>query len=98
MSDEPVPRFAPGDRVRVRADAPRGHVRTPGYLRGRVGRVLRVHGAFRNPETLAYGGDGLPQRPLYLVCFRQADVWPRYAGSPDDTVYADIYEHWLEVA
>ena len=47
--------FAPGDRVRVRADHPPGHIRTPFYLRGRVGEIERVLGAFANPEELAFG-------------------------------------------
>jgi hypothetical protein len=62
-----------------------------------VGWIERVHGAFRNPETLAYGRDGLPRQALYLVGFRQTDLWPaRYAESPRDNLYVDIYEHWLE--
>ncbi|MBI4247547.1 MAG: nitrile hydratase subunit beta [Candidatus Rokubacteria bacterium] len=35
---------------------------------------------------------------MYLVGFRQTDLWPNYAGSPDDTLYLDIYEHWLDHA
>jgi hypothetical protein len=30
-----------------------------------------VYGTFGNPESLAYGGDGLPRQPLYLVRFEQ---------------------------
>jgi nitrile hydratase len=68
-------------------------------VRGKVGRVVGIHGEFRNPESLAYGGDGLPRRPLYLVSFRQTDVWgSRYAGPAADTLTVDIYEHWLEPA
>ena len=33
---------------------------------------------------------------LYRVQFRQADLWPGYAGGPNDSVVADLYEHWLE--
>jgi hypothetical protein len=92
-------RFRPGDRVWVRDDEKPGHVRTPHYIRGKTGEIAAVHGVFRNPELLAYGKDGFPKRPLYLVGFRQSDVWPdRYAGSRQDRVYVDIYEHWLEPA
>jgi nitrile hydratase len=45
---------------------------------------------------LAYGGDGLPEMPLYKVVFRQADLWEGYGGPPEDTLFIDIYEHWLE--
>ncbi|WP_420392217.1 SH3-like domain-containing protein [Acuticoccus sp.] len=91
-------RFAEGDRVRVADRSATGHVRTPLYLRGRTGVVARRHGAFANPETLAYGGDGLPKRPLYEVRFPMADVWGEGAFAAGDTLTADLYEHWLELA
>jgi hypothetical protein len=91
-------RFKPGDRVRVRSEDKPGHVRTPGYVRGKAGRVESMLGEFRNPESLAYGDPGLPERPLYKVSFRQEDLWEEYPGSPGDTLCMDIYEHWLEPA
>jgi nitrile hydratase subunit beta len=91
-----VTAFEPGDRIRVRpADKP-GHVRTPGYLKGKGGRIRSVLGEFRNPEDLAYGLSGEPERPLYKVEFLQADVWDGYGGPASDRLYADLYEHWLE--
>ena len=90
--------FSPGDRVRVRTAHPPGHVRTPFYVRGKSGVVERVLGAYRNPEELAYGRGGEPARPLYRVRFLQRDLWPDYAGPPDDTVDIEIYQHWLEPA
>ena len=56
------------------------------------GRALGFH----NPETLAYGADGLPKQTLYRVRFDQTHVWPDYAGAPQDKVEIEIYEHWLE--
>jgi hypothetical protein len=91
-------RFTPGERVRVRSEDRPGHVRTPGYVRGKMGRVESVLGEFRNPETLAYGESGLPERPLYKVSFRQVDLWEEYPGPADDELFMDIYEHWLEPA
>jgi hypothetical protein len=91
-----TPRFGPGDRIRVRPEDKPGHVRTPSYVRGKTGRVESVLGEFRNPEALAYGGSGLPERPLYKVSFRQANLWEDYPGPEDDTLCMDIYEHWLE--
>jgi nitrile hydratase len=88
--------FAPGDAVRVSARAHSGHHRTPGYLKGRRGTVERVHASFRNPETRAYGGDGLPAQPLYLVSFDQPELWQAYAGEHGDALLADVFEHWLE--
>jgi nitrile hydratase len=88
-------RFNAGDRVRVRADYPPGHVRTPIYLRGREGMIKRYFGTFGNPEVLAYNLKG-PRKELYKVSFRSIDLWSDYQGSPRDVVEADIYEHWLE--
>jgi len=58
--------------------------------------IEAIHGAYRNPETLAHGGDGLPKQFLYLVRFDQADIWEEYGSSQRDTLLIDIYEHWLE--
>jgi hypothetical protein len=90
--------FKPGDTVRVRIGCPPGHFRTPAYIQGKTGSVVTVHGAFRNPESLAYGGDGLPKQSLYLVRFDQTQVWNQYTTSQQDTLFVDIYEHWLEPA
>jgi len=90
--------FGVGDRVRVRLAHPPGHVRTPFYVRGKVGVVERLLGAFRNPEELAYGRGGEPAQPLYRVRFLQREVWPDYTGRDADTVDIEIYQHWLELA
>ena len=84
--------------MRVRTEDRPGHVRTPFYIRGKTGWVERVHGEFLNPESLAYGRDGLPKRPLYLVGFYQAEVWGDTNASARDKLYVDIYEHWLDPA
>jgi nitrile hydratase subunit beta len=90
--------YRPGQRVRVDAREHEGHHRTPAYLKGKTGTVERVYPAFRNPETRAYGDDGLPKQPLYLVGFAQCDVWPDYGSHVDDRLYADVFEHWLQEA
>lgn len=96
MSEEQPEAFTIGQPVRVRRAFPPGHVRTPYYLRGRQGVVEGLAGRFANPEELAYGRDGLPKRALYRVRFRQAELWPDYAGPAADSAIVDIYEHWLE--
>jgi nitrile hydratase subunit beta len=90
--------FEPGQRVRVSARSHEGHCRTPGYLKGKTGNVERLHGSFTNPETRAYGSDGLPEQPLYEVVFRQREVWPGYSGPDGDRIAVDVYGHWLEEA
>lgn len=88
--------LVPGSRVRVLDGPSVGHVRTPSYVKGKSGVVAGLHGSFRNPETLAFGGDGQPLQPLYYVGFRLHDLFPGAAAPAGDTVYLDLYEHWLE--
>lgn len=89
--------FTDGSRVRVLDHTVFGHSRTPLYLKGKVGEVVSLTGAWRNPETLAYHQPGLPLRRLYRVRFRQIDLWEGYQNT-GDTLEADLYEHWLESA
>ncbi|MGE4219313.1 MAG: SH3-like domain-containing protein [Alphaproteobacteria bacterium] len=93
-----APCFKAGDRVRVRAAHPPGHVRTPWFCRGKTGQVAELAGNYENPEELAYGRSGEPALPLYRVRFLQRDLWPDYAGGPKDTTVIDLYQHWLEPA
>lgn len=93
-----APRFAVGDRVRVRKQYPPGHVRTPHYCRGHTGVIERLCGAFANPEELAYHRSGLPAQPLYRVRFVSRELWPDHAGGARDVVEIEIYQHWLEAA
>lgn len=87
----------PGARVRVRDAWPERfapqHIRTPHYLRGRAGTVVRHLGTFPNPEALAFGRAGEP-RDLYHVAFDQPALWGE--GVPGDTVLVEIFAHWLE--
>jgi len=88
-------RFKPGDRVKVKFEDRPGHIRTPWYVRGKTGWIERVHGEFLNPESLAFGRDGLPKKTLYLVAFDPSEVWDK-AAHRADKLLVDIYEHWLE--
>jgi nitrile hydratase len=88
--------FQPGDAVRVAERAHDGHHRTPSYVKGKRGRVERVFGSFTNPETRAYGADGVPEQALYHVCFAQDELWPGSRRHTRDTTCVDIFEHWLE--
>jgi nitrile hydratase subunit alpha len=91
--------FSVGDRVQVRHENfatkwIKPHLRTPGYLFGKIGVVERICGVFENPETAVYRVDTTPQA-LYRVRFLQKDLWPDYLESPDDTIEVEIYQHWL---
>ena len=91
----PSGKFKAGDRVKVKFEDRPGHIRTPWYIRGKVGRIERVYGDFLNPESLAFGRDGLPKKTLYLVAFSHGEVFGPLAGA-HDKVLVDIYDHWLE--
>ena len=86
----------PGTRVRVRTGDPITHCRTPRYLRGHCGTVVRALGRFPNPEELAYHRPGLPARVLYQVAFEASDVWGDRLAEPSYRIHADVFEHWLE--
>ena len=92
------PRFDRGDRVVVLELGKSGHIRTPFYIRGRVGTVIHRCGAFLNPEDLAVGIVAGPVVPLYRVGFLMNMVWPDYVGNPLDALYIEIYDHWLAMA
>jgi nitrile hydratase len=83
------------------------HLRTPGYIFGKIGVVERVCGAYTDPTLLAYHTQKTPTH-LYRVLdlllffsdaqvrFRQKDVWPTYSGDPEDTIDVEIYQSWLD--
>jgi nitrile hydratase subunit beta len=91
-------RFHVGDNVRVLHLGKSGHIRTPFYVRGKVGKVIQMCGYFLNPEDLAVGNTAGPVIPLYRVSFRQTDLWDDYVGSERDTLAIEIYDHWLSAA
>ncbi|MCQ3804222.1 MAG: nitrile hydratase subunit beta [bacterium] len=89
--------FRPGDVVKVLPTKVHTHHRTPGYVKGKIGRIAARSGRFYDPETRAYGGSGLPKRELYLVEFDMKSLWGnQYRGREGDTVLIDLYENWLE--
>ena len=75
--------------MRVRHAVPDGNPRTPRYLQGRTGTVVRCHGVVENPldHHQLYP-------PLYSVLFTVTDAGP----GPRDEVLADIHEEWLAPA
>ena len=89
--------FTPDETVRVKDQWPEAtgpvHIRTPYYVRGVEGQVVRHLGNFPNPEDLAFARQAEP-RPLYHVRFQKGAIWPE--AKPDDELLIEIFEHWLE--
>ena len=83
-------RFKVGDRVLVKREAPGGNPRTPGYVRGKQGRVTEIHGVMDNP--LDHRGR---YPPLYTITFAVKDV---FGGPGDGMLCVDVHEEWLEEA
>jgi nitrile hydratase beta subunit len=89
-----APRFHPGERVRVRRMRSTGHTRCPGYVRGALGVVERVHGDDRLADAVARGEE-VPPEALYAVRFCSADLFGAGA-EPPFRVMVDLSESYLE--
>ena len=89
--------FSVGETVRVKDEWPElagpAHIRTPHYVRGVTGEVVRLLGEFPNPEDLAFRRPAR-LKPLYHVRFQKGAIWPD--AKPDDALLIEIYGHWLE--
>ncbi|HZA95094.1 MAG TPA: nitrile hydratase subunit beta [Burkholderiaceae bacterium] len=88
-------RFRAGDRVRVRAEYVPGHIRMPGYIRGKTGVVVSESPAYPFPDAHAHAVDA-ENEPTYDVRFRSEDLWPNSADSA--LVHVGVFQSYLERA
>lgn len=88
------PRFAVGERIRVRSVQASGHTRQPGYVTGKRGVVTAHHGATLFPDAHAVGRRSRPAH-LYTVAFAGTELWGERAER-DTEVCIDLYEPYLE--
>lgn len=90
------PKFAVGDKVKVKDIPPVDHTRLPGHLRGKTGVVELVYpGAYT--YFVSTGPDGLGEpMPAYLVAFSPKDLWGEALSDPNSTYYDDLFETYLE--
>ena len=88
-------RFQPGDRVRVRDDYVPGHVRMPGYIRGKTGVVVSESPAYPFPDAHAHAIQAQDE-PTYDVRFRSEDLWPQSADAA--LVHVGVFQSYLERA
>lgn len=87
-------RFAVGDKVRTRQAAVEHHTRLPGYVQGRVGTVVHLHGMHVFADSHAQGLGEAPQW-LYTVEFEGSALWGAGA-EPGLRVSVDAWESYLE--
>jgi len=84
-----------GDTVMVDSRKVTHHHRTPAYVYGKIGLIEKIHGEFKNPEQLSYGKDGIPEKILYSVLFKYAEIDTGNNITQTDELMMDIFEHWL---
>jgi nitrile hydratase beta subunit len=88
-------RFQPGDWVRVRDEHVAGHVRMPGYVRGKTGVVVAETPVYPFPDAHAHGVPAEAE-PTYDVRFRSQDLWPD--SSDPALVHVGLFQSYLEPA
>jgi len=87
--------FAVGDRVRTRTALVAGHVRMPGYVRGKTGVVIGQSPAYPFPDAHAHGVVA-HKEVTYDVRFDAMDLWPD-AAEPA-FVHVGLFHSYLEPA
>jgi nitrile hydratase len=86
--------FQVGEIVRARNINPVTHTRLPRYVRGKSGKIARDHGVFVFSDTSVYGQGEKPQH-IYSVRFAARELWGQQA-APQDSVYLDLFDDYLE--
>jgi nitrile hydratase subunit beta len=86
-------RFKPGDKVRVKVEHITGHVRAPGYVRGKTGVVVAESPAYPFPDAHAHGIHA-EDEPTYDVRFRAEELWPNSADPAQ--VHVGVFQSYLE--
>jgi nitrile hydratase subunit beta len=88
-------RFAVGERVRTIAAQPPHHTRLPGYARGKLGVIERVHGVHVFPDTNSQELGECPQW-LYTVVFEEQELWGKRRSPRGSLISVDAFEPYLE--
>jgi nitrile hydratase beta subunit len=86
-------KFSVGDCVRVRADSVPGHMRMPGYIRGKTGVVVGISPPYPFPDAHAHGVQA-EDEPTYDVRFRTEDLWPD--SSDKALVHVGVFASYLQ--
>ena len=88
-------RFLPGDPVRVRGEHVPGHVRLPGYIRGKSGVVVSESPVYPFPDAHAHAIEAVDE-PTYDVRFSAEELWPQSADAA--LVHVGVFQSYLERA
>jgi len=88
-----LPPIAVGDRVRVKDESVGGHMRMPGYIRGKTGVVVSASKPYPFPDASAHGLPS-PKQRTFDVRFQAKDLWPN--ASDDAEVHVGVFHGYLE--
>ena len=77
----------------VRDEHVAGHVRMPGYIRGKHGVVISQSPVYPFPDAHAHGLHAQDE-PTYDVRFEANHLWPQ--GAEDAQVHVAVFESYLE--
>ena len=89
--------FKAGDAVKIAMRFPIGHFRVPNYIRGKRGQVESViETPAVNNEDEGFGRNAGVKRHYYRIVIPLTELWPNYAGSPNDGLRIEVFETWLE--
>ena len=89
------PKFAVGDRVRIKTVSSGDHTRLPGHIRGRVAEVVKVYEGTFTYFFPTSDGLGTPM-PVYSLAFKPEDIWDESLIDPKSVYYNDIFEVYIE--
>ena len=92
MGEEKLPEISVGDRVRVKDDFVPGHIRMPGYIRGKEGVVVGVSPPYPYPDAHGHGLESAWQR-TFDVRFSSRHLWPD--GSEEADVQVGVFHGYL---
>ncbi len=93
LKDSRAPIFQLGDEVRVSKCQPLSHTRVPGYTRGCVGTIARLHGFYVFPDENVRGNS--QGETLYSVQFKSDELWG-ITTHVSASVYVDLWEPYLQ--
>lgn len=86
-------RFSVNDTVVVKKESAKGHTRSPSYVHGVAGTVVKLHGAHIYADEHAKSGTKIPEH-LYSIRFEAQQLWGESA-EPNSSVYVDLFEPYL---
>jgi nitrile hydratase subunit beta len=95
MGEEPI--FKAGDNIKISVRFPVGHYRVPRYIRGKRGFIESIiEPAAVNNEEEGFGRNAGMKGHYYRVAIPLTELWPGYAGAPNDGLRIEVFETWLE--